>query len=442
MKNVRSGLLITALLLSLMPAANAGTEQCFGREPTIVGTEGEDELDGTPGSDVIVGLGGPDRIYGLEGKDFICAGSGEKEVPDEDMGGTYTVGDYVHGGKGHDEVDGGPARDALYGAAGNDWLNGGEGAAVLLGRGGDDTLIGADGIDDFDGDKGADEIQAGDGADRIDSGRGNDTIDAGPGDDDIVPLQGDDLIDGGEGRDLLNLFWEACSDSCLSSHRRQLVVDLAGGFALGMGDDTLVGIEDVWGGSGDDSISGDDGPNLLGSTDDQGEGVGDENVLSGRGGDDTLLTSPGKDWVFGGSGTDTLTFALNDGPANINLATGIVRSDSRDRVSGVENARAGGGDNVFIGDEGPNVFWGNYGNDEAWGGGGDDTFYGRELGDELHGEAGEDQLFGGRGGDELFGGDDDDTLDGGPGTNDNDGGAGFDTCSNPFPLEGAQSCEA
>src|SRR5215218_6699384 len=33
---------------------------CFGRQPTIVGTKRDDEINGTDGDDVIVGLGGND----------------------------------------------------------------------------------------------------------------------------------------------------------------------------------------------------------------------------------------------------------------------------------------------------------------------------------------------------------------------------------------------
>ena len=443
MKTARTFLIALMLLASVsaLPAL-AGTEECFGRPATITGTEGEDELEGTSGSDVIVAKGGPDDIYGRGGNDFICAGAGEKEVPDEEMGGTYTVGDYVVGGAGDDRVDGGPDRDVLVGNDGDDELIGGEGSATLEGDDGSDLLTGGDEIDDFDADQGADIIEALGGADRIDSGRGHDTIDAGAGNDEITPVQGNDDIDGGADRDLVNLFWEACSDSCLSSHRRELIVDLAEGFALGMGDDTLSNIEDVWGGSGDDRIFGDDGPNLLGATDEEGEAPRDDNVLSGRGGDDTLLMSPGKDHAFGGEGIDTLTFAGNEGAVVIDLTLGEVEGDRKDHVSGVENARGTGGDDVFIGDDNANVFRGDYGDDYAEGGGGADVLHGNELKDVLRGNEGPDRLLGEVGRDSLFGGPDDDELDGGRGENSNDGGAGTDTCVRPSPAQGARDCEA
>ena len=55
--------LLTAAGLSLAAVvpAYAATQTCNGLEATIVGTNGNDDLEGTSGRDVIVGLGGQRR---------------------------------------------------------------------------------------------------------------------------------------------------------------------------------------------------------------------------------------------------------------------------------------------------------------------------------------------------------------------------------------------
>jgi Tol biopolymer transport system component len=84
--------------------------RCFGQNPTIVGSYGDDLLQGTPGTDVIVGLSGNDTIKGANGNDILCGDFGE---------------DRIFGGKGNDVLIGGPNSDELYGQAGSDRLYGG-----------------------------------------------------------------------------------------------------------------------------------------------------------------------------------------------------------------------------------------------------------------------------------------------------------------------------
>ena len=52
--------LVSLLLPGVLVTADAtmSLPKCFGRTPTIIGTEGDDTLSGTTESDVIVGLGG------------------------------------------------------------------------------------------------------------------------------------------------------------------------------------------------------------------------------------------------------------------------------------------------------------------------------------------------------------------------------------------------
>lgn len=123
-------------------AANANTPnvdfkldvlpKCFGRRPTIFGTDLAEEITGTNGLDVILALGGSDTIHGLDGSDRICAGDGH---------------DLVYGGRGHDRIGGGPGHDYVYGGSGNDIVRGGAGDDTMHGQKGDDSLRGDSGFD-------------------------------------------------------------------------------------------------------------------------------------------------------------------------------------------------------------------------------------------------------------------------------------------------------
>lgn len=117
------------------------THTCGGRTATIVGTDGNDDLQGTSGPDVIVGLGGNDTISGFGGNDVICGGGGS---------------DTINGGWGNDRVFGGNGVDTLRGSNGADALFGGAGRDTLLGQRGNDRLIGGTHGDTLTGGLGSD----------------------------------------------------------------------------------------------------------------------------------------------------------------------------------------------------------------------------------------------------------------------------------------------
>lgn len=108
-------------------------ERCAGREPTILGTDGDDVLYGTDGADVIHGLDGDDLIFGLDGDDLICGGRGSDDL----RGGLGN--DFLKGDGGEDRLVGGPGDDRIGGGFGGDALYGGEGLI--------DRLTGGMGID-------------------------------------------------------------------------------------------------------------------------------------------------------------------------------------------------------------------------------------------------------------------------------------------------------
>jgi len=103
---------------------------CNFLEPTIIGTEDNDDIVGTNEVDVIHGLGGNDTIQGLGGDDIICGGDGDDKIFGGD--GIDTIlgengNDFISLGKGNDTAFGGPGNDQLFGGEDADELFGGEG---------------------------------------------------------------------------------------------------------------------------------------------------------------------------------------------------------------------------------------------------------------------------------------------------------------------------
>jgi Ca2+-binding RTX toxin-like protein len=108
------------------------TQHCLGKTPTIVGTDGPDNLKGTNGPDVILSYEGNDKVNGVGGKDRICGSEGN---------------DKLIGGKGNDKLFGSNGKDKLFGNKGNDRLTGANGKDKLIGGKGRDQLIGGPGND-------------------------------------------------------------------------------------------------------------------------------------------------------------------------------------------------------------------------------------------------------------------------------------------------------
>ncbi|WP_051797162.1 calcium-binding protein [Catenuloplanes japonicus] len=180
----------------------------------------------------------------------------------------------AHGGAGDDTVIGGADRDTLVGDDGDDRLSG---------RGGDDHL---------QGDLGDDLLDGGDGNDGLYGNEGNNIVRGGAGDDtignelwlpDLTP--GTDTLDGGPGRDYV---------SYGGSRIVPVRVDLTAGVGGEAGEnDTLIDIEDVLGGEGDDVLIGNAEDNLL-------LGNRGRDLIHGLGGDDTLFAYQGEDLLDGG----------------------------------------------------------------------------------------------------------------------------------------------
>ncbi|MGH2944393.1 MAG: calcium-binding protein, partial [Solirubrobacteraceae bacterium] len=158
-------------------------------------------------------------------------------------------------------------------------------------------LDGGTGDDTLASDAGTGKVQGGPGNDtltgrRLDGGTGDDTVQGTDGDDEeLVGGPGADKIDGNGGVD-------TASYPDRSGPIRVTLDGVANDGATGEGDD--VRTENVHGGSGDDVLIGDDGPNELGNS------IGGNDQLAGGGGPDRLIGGPGRDILAGGPGDDTL----------------------------------------------------------------------------------------------------------------------------------------
>lgn len=271
----------------------------------IRGTAARNLLRGTASSDTMFGLAGNDDLSGSAGNDTLDGGAGNDKLLGGDGNDTLQGGvgrDVLNGGRGNDRMDGGSDADTLLGGIGNDILIGRAGGDVLNGgagidwviygyqtgsgvtidlspsplsaSGGDadgdtfagienveatnqtDTLIGSAAANILMGLGGDDSIQGRGGADILLGGAGNDILfpeDPGAGGE-----LGDgaaDIVNGGDGIDLV-VYLGLTADVTVN-----LETGIGAGAAAG---DTYIGIEDVQGGSGNDTLTVGNGGRAIG----------------------------------------------------------------------------------------------------------------------------------------------------------------------------------
>ncbi|WP_052121325.1 calcium-binding protein [Inquilinus limosus] len=231
-------------------------------------------------------------------------------------------------------------------------------AAGLLSPGGEMAMLATifSGDDTITGSSQADVLMGFDGADTINGGDGNDTLRGGA---------GADHLDGGAGSDFAN--YQGSTDVFVDLQSNLIF----GGDATG---DTLTNIENLYGSSGNDFLSGNANRNIIG-----GENGADN--IDGRDGDDSLSGEAGDDDVEGGNGADR-----------------IVGGDGADTLTGDDGIDpAGDGNDSIDGGTGNDQIFANGGNDSLRGGAGDDMIDGGDGNDILEGGAGADQLTGGAG---------------------------------------------
>jgi len=358
---------------------------------TFTGTAGADQIWGLGGGDNLFGLAGNDQIFGGLGHDFIDGGTGADEMWDSEGGDdTYVVDDagdqvFEFAGQGTDTV-----RTTL------DAYTLGPAGELDTGHVENLTFIGAG---DFTGtgNELANVITAGAGDDTLDGGAGNDTLLGNAGNDTLGGGAGNDTLNGGAGTDTASYAGEA------GAMFVSLVAGTARRGAAGAPvEDSLVSIENVTGGAGNDTLTGNGSANVLGG------GAGND-TLTGNGGNDTLLGGLGNDTLNGGAGSDTASYAGETDAMFVSLAGGTARRGAaaaaiEDTLAAIENVTGGAGSDTLTGNGNANILGGGAGNDTLAGGGGVDT---------LDGGAGNDTFtytFG-DGADAVDGGTGSDTLD-------------------------------
>ncbi|MDZ4134386.1 MAG: calcium-binding protein [Paracoccaceae bacterium] len=346
--------------------------------PSPVGTQFADSLIGGAANDTINAGDGSDIVYGGAGADRIDGGTGNDLIfgdADADFLSGGTGNDTIFGGSGNDTISGGGDINLLSGGEGNDSIDGGSGSDSISGGEGDDTVFGGNGSDIIFGDAGADVIVGGAGNDSLYGGIGNDSLTGGV---------GNDLIDGGAGTDRVYFTGAAAAAVNLNLTTAQVT---------GYGSDTLLGIEHVTSGDGNDRLTGNAFANSLiaGRGNDTLYGGAGNDTLGGGAGNDALYGGAGNDLIDGGAGTDRVYFiAATAAVVNLNLITAQVTGHGRDTLRGIEHVTSGSGNDRLTGNALANSLIAGRGNDTLYGGAGNDL---------INGGAGNDLINGGRGAD-------------------------------------------
>ncbi|MGL3609185.1 calcium-binding protein [Rhizobium sp. G187] len=399
----------------------------------IEGSEAGQILSGTLGNDRILSKGGADNVSAGDGDDLINAGSGD-DVVDGGAGKDALIGgdgsDTLKAGDGDDLVLGGAGGDTINGDAGIDFLQGDAGDDTIDGGAGDDTVVGGSGNDSLSGGTGTDTLTGGAGNDRYTFNRGDgvDTIDAhtdrGVGEIETVMLGGgitaDEVRFSFQGLDLIIGFQNTASDRVIvsdflaSGSVNSVVVgstsfSLAdilkavtgatnGSDNLGATVETADGLYVIYGGQGDDVLTGSLDRDLFVYS----KGDGADTINDWAGPVFQLVARP-DELVFGegihledlvlsrsGANSEDLSITFGSGNDRINL----TKQFSSDPTGGVEGMRfedgtllskkqisdlylaklATGGDDVISGFGGDDDLRGGAGNDQLRGGGGNDRY--------------------------------------------------------------------
>jgi Ca2+-binding RTX toxin-like protein len=306
--------------------------------------------------------------------------------------------DVLEGGAGTDDLFGDGGNDTLIGGAGADGLHGGDGidtasyassaGAVHVnlgtgtGVGGDAQGDGLQGIENVTGSAGNDTLTGNEIANALNGGLGADTIAGAGGNDLIIGGAGADALDGGTGVDTLS--YAGSTAGGVTVNLAQQLGSATGGDAQG---DTISNFENLVGGNGSDTLTGDDGANAI-------QGGAGSDTINGAGGNDQIGGGIGGDTLDGGAGNDAVSYGSSAAAVAVNLALQTVHGGDADgdTIKNFESAIGSAHDDVLTGSDGANTLWGGAGNDTIQGGGGNDTIVGGPGADTLDGGDGIDTL--------------------------------------------------
>jgi Ca2+-binding RTX toxin-like protein len=335
---------LTGVTASLTSGANSDGDTFDNTINALAGSAEDDTLTGTASGNVISGLAGDDVLIGGAGADSLFGGDGNDTASYADRATGVTaalVGANPDGDTYSSIVN-------LTGGGGDDVLTGDGQANTLDGGGGDDLLIGAAGADDLRGGAGlntasyedrATAVTAslapagpkpdGDGYTQIQSLRG------GGGDDTLTGDDQENELDGGGGDDVLigagnddDLLGGAGLNTASYEERATAVTASLAPAGPKPDSDVFVQIQSLRGGAGDDTLTGDDGPNTLDA------GLGSDSI-TGLGGFDALLAGAGDDTVNAIDGApDSVDCGVGGDTANIDQLDAHAGCETLGRLDG------------------------------------------------------------------------------------------------------------
>ncbi|MGO4670630.1 peroxidase family protein [Bosea sp. 2RAB26] len=317
---------LSATSAGAVVTTSSATSSQIGND-TLSGIE---NIIGSQGADTITVNGGVNVIDGQGGNDIIDAGAGI---------------DTVHGGSGDDIITGGTGNDALFGDAGNDSF------IYTIGHGADAVDGGAD----------TDKL-------IITGTNASDTLNVVFSGTTLTAFEGGTIT--GIEQVTADLGSNSGSGDTLSYAGTTAAVTVNLGAGTASGFTSIANIENVTGGSGDDSLTGNGGNNTLNG------GLGND-TLNGGGGTDTMIGGAGDD-IYITDGNDTLTEAANQGTDTVRSSVTFTLANNFENLTLTGNGNINGtgnnAANVIIGNGGNNTLTGGAGNDVMTGGAGSDTF--------------------------------------------------------------------
>lgn len=320
-------------------AATCEGDSITGVETFIAGS-GNDTFTGAGVDEVFIGNAGNDSFSGAGGFDYLSFENAAAGVTVDVPAGTAT-------GQGNDTFD--TTIEAFVGSSNADTF-----IDKTSGANSDNTYLGRGGNDVFD--QGA-SLASGPIAD-------DDVIDCGP---------GSDLLDYGDRtRDVALSMLSAASGNGESAENDALF-----GTALGFSDDC----ENATTGSGNDAVIG----NFLNNTITSGNG---NDSVAGGDGNDTFnegAAANGSDTINGDNGADSVDYSQRTNDLRLTLGGGGNQGEAGegDTLNNMENAFAGSGNDLLIGNAADNILRG---------GAGDDLINGNFGQDQLEGADGTDTV--------------------------------------------------
>ncbi len=218
--------------------------------------------------------------------------------------------------------------------------------ATIYGTSGGDLIAAGLNNDRVEATGGHDRVWGGSGNDTVLGGDGHDTVSGGNGADSLLGDNGNDLIQGGLGNDTLNGGGGVDTLLFTGTTAVRVSLDVTTGQATGYGTDVVSNFENVTGGNGADSLSGNAVANVL-------IGNGGADTLRGGSGADILTGGAGRDLLYGGGGADRDVFVFSAttetaaGTATRDLVYNFVSGQDDLDLRGIDANSAASGDQAF-----------------------------------------------------------------------------------------------